>query len=570
MKKLVNSAWGCLFLLASLQTIPAGAQIDRAAAVDSVFADWDSMKTPGAALGIVQDGELVFSRGYGSADLEHDLPITPESVFYIGSVSKQFVTFCILLLEEQGKLRLDDPIQEYLPDFPEYGAPLTIRHFIHHTSGVRDYLTLMNLKGRDYLDHITPEEVYRLIRRQQELNFTPGERYLYSNSCYFMLAMIVEEASGQTIRDFARDHIFEPLGMTQTLFYDDNRDLIKNRVFSYAKTDEGFDNLIMRFDLVGSGGIYSSIRDLYLWDQNFYDNQLGAGGQAIIEKMQTDGKLSSGESAGYAYALNVGEYRGLKTVSHGGALAGYRAELLRFPEQQFSVILLANRDDANPTGKCYRVADLLLEDAFEESQSKDPGQMAASSNTASDTPDITPPDFLPEQLAGSYEVQPGLLLEMVVENDTLRVTQNWNGAAYPLAHHNGATYRIPGDAQIDFVFSDLQQGQAQVVSVFQNGNETNCRRIERGDPSAADLTSYPGTYYSEEIDATYHIFKEDGGLKLRIEDTEPREVSYYAPDQLTADDLFLRFRREGPGITGFLLDAGRVQNLRFNKINTGE
>ena len=569
MKKLVTSGLGSLMLLTALCTHPAGAQIPQAASIDSVFAGWDSMETPGAALGVIRDGELVYAKGYGSADLEHDLPITPESVFYIGSVSKQFVTFCILLLEEQGKLRLDDRIQEYLPDFPEYGAPLTIRHFIHHTSGVRDYLTLMDLKGRDYLDHTTPEEVYRLIRRQRELNFTPGERYLYSNSCYFMLAMIVEAASGQTIREYAREHIFEPLGMTQTLFYDDNRDLIKNRVFSYARTDQGFDNLIMRFDLVGSGGIYSSIRDLYLWDQNFYDNQLGAGGQAIIEKMQTDGKLSSGESAGYAFALNIGEYRGLKTVSHGGALAGYRAELMRFPEQRFSVVVLANRDDANPTGKCYRVADILMEDVFKEGEGEAREQQASPAEVSADASAVRPPEFTLGQLAGSYEVEPGLLLEMEVANDTLRVTQNWNGAAYPLVHYSGATYRIPGEALIDFVFSDLQQGQTQVVSVFQNGSETVCRRIERADPAAAELASYAGTYYSEEIDATYQIYQEGDGLKLRIEGAEPREVSFYTADQLTAENLFLRFRREDGEIAGFLLDAGRVQNLRFEKIAVG-
>jgi CubicO group peptidase (beta-lactamase class C family) len=236
----------------------------------------------------------VYANGYGLADLEHDVKITPSTVFYIGSVSKQFVTFCILLLEEQGKLNLDDPIQKYFPDFPVYESPLTIRHFIHHTSGVRDYLTLMDLKGRSYLDHITVDEVYELIKRQSTLNFKPGEQYLYSNSCYFMLALIVEKVSGEPIRKFAATNIFEPLGMNHTQFYDDNTNIIKNRAFSYAKDETkkvGFDNLIMRFDLVGSGGVYSTIEDLYLWDQNFYHNKLGKGGQAIITKMHQDGIL---------------------------------------------------------------------------------------------------------------------------------------------------------------------------------------------------------------------------------------------------------------------------------------
>ena len=340
--------------------------------VDAIFSGWNKPDTPGGALGIVKDGKLIYSKGYGIADLEHDIKITPTSVFYIGSVSKQFVTFCILLLEEQGKLNLDDNIQKYFPDFPDYGSPLTIRHFVHHTSGVRDNLTLMGLKGRDYLDRIEVEEVYALIKRQAHLNFTPGEQYLYSNSCYFMLALIVEKVSGESIRQFAKKNIFDPLGMKHTQFYDDNTDLIKNRVFSYEKNaakESGFDNLIMRFELVGSGGVYSSIEDLFLWDQNFYHNILGKGGQAIITKMHQEGILNNGESSGYAFAISNGVYKGLKTVSHSGALAGYRAQLVRFPDQQFSVIILANRDDANPTGKSYQLADILLKDKLVEPKS---------------------------------------------------------------------------------------------------------------------------------------------------------------------------------------------------------
>lgn len=347
-------------------------QIKESQSIDNIFMEWDKPNTPGAAIGIIKNGNLIYSNGYGIGDLEHDIEITPSSVFYIGSVSKQFVTFSILLLEEQGKLNLDDKIQKHLPDFPEYDSPLTIRHFIHHTSGVRDYLTLMYLKGRSYLDKIDENEVYELIKKQKELNFSPGEKHLYSNSCYFMLAMIIEKAAGHSLKMFAHENIFEPLGMKNSLFYDDNTDLIKNRVFSYKKksNEEGFDNLIMRFDLVGSGGVYSNIEDLFLWDQNFYKNKLGKGGQKIINKMHEEGLLNSGESSGYAFALNNGVYRGLKTVSHGGSLAGYRAQLMRFPEEKTSIIILANRGDSNPTDKTLQVADVILENEFSEKPQK--------------------------------------------------------------------------------------------------------------------------------------------------------------------------------------------------------
>lgn len=339
-------------------------QIKEYKLIDNIFSEFDKSDEPGAALGIIKDGKLIYSKGYGIADLEHDIKLTPSSVFYIASVSKQIVTFSVLLLEEQGKLNLDDKIQKFLPDFPEYNAPLTIRHFIHHTSGVRDYLNLMYLKGRSYLDNIDNEEVYQLIKNQKTLNFTPGEKYMYSNSCYFMLSLIIEKAAGESLKKFADKNIFQPLGMKNTLFYDDNTDLIKNRVFSYAKksNQKGFNNLIMRFDLVGSGGVYSNIEDLFLWDQNFYNNKLGKGGQEIINKMHEENILNNGQSSGYAFALKNGSYKGLKTVSHGGSLAGYRTQLMRFPEEKFSVVILANRGDADPETLAYKVADVMLKD----------------------------------------------------------------------------------------------------------------------------------------------------------------------------------------------------------------
>jgi CubicO group peptidase (beta-lactamase class C family) len=351
-----------LFILAFL-TINVYGQLSpvEQTRVNDLFKAWNSSSSPGAALGIIRDGKLVYTKGYGLADLEHDIPITDSTIFYIGSVSKQFVAMCILLLEEQGMLTLDDRVQKYLPDFPEYNAPLTLRHFIHHTSGVRDNLTLWALAGNDYLDHIDKEEMYQFIRRQKELNFTPGEKHLYSNSCYFMLGLIIEKVSGKSLKKFAQENIFEPLGMHSTFFQDDNTKIIKNRAFSYLLEDGKYKNQIMRYDLVGSGGIYSNIRDLYLWDQNFYHNKLGKGSQALIDKMYTEGILNNGKSSGYAFALNIGTYRGLRTVSHGGALASYRSFLLRFPEQKLSVIILGNITPIPINTLPYSIADVLLE-----------------------------------------------------------------------------------------------------------------------------------------------------------------------------------------------------------------
>lgn len=536
-------------------------QIKESQAIDSLFSEWNKKDVPGAALGIISDGELVYSNGYGIADLEHDVEITPSSVFYIGSVSKQFVTFSILLLQEQGKLNLDDSIQKHLPDFPEYEAPLTIRHFIHHTSGVRDYLTLMNLKERDYLDNTEADEVYELIKRQKELNFSPGEKQLYSNSCYFMLAMIIEKAAGQSLRTFAHENIFQPLGMKNTLFYDDNTDLIKNRVFSYEKKPDGdgFNNLIMRFDLVGSGGVYSTVEDLYLWDQNFYHNKLGNGGQEIIQKMHEEGLLNNGESSNYAFALNNGTYKGLKTVSHSGGLAGYQSQIMRFPGERFSVVILANRGDANPTHMTFQIADILLKDKFTEESTEKENETNA--------PAITNPSekLNPDQLAGNYEIQPGVILDITIKNDSLHVLQAWNNNSYNIINTTGNTYELPNDQSVQFEFSDLKDGFARTLTIFQNGTEATAKRKETA-VSHPNLESYTGNFYSEELDATYNLFMEDGKLKFKIAHFDAQELKVYDEDAFTTAKGLIRFNKANGAITGFELDAGRVTNLKFEKI----
>ncbi len=451
-------------------------QIKESRSVDSLFNEWNNTDTPGGVVGIIKDGVLICSKGYGMADLEHNITLGPESVFYLASVSKQFVTFCILLLEEEGKLNLDDDVRMFLPDFPDYGSTLTIRHFIHHTSGVRDFLALMELKGLSYLDHVKKEEAYDLIKRQKSLNFIPGDQYLYSNSCYFMLAMIIEKASGQPISRFAKEKIFDPLGMRNTLFYDDNTQLIRHRVFSYEKRlqREGFNNLIMRWDLVGGGGVYSNIHDLFLWDQNFYENKLGKGGQDIIHKMQQDGLLNNGQSCGYAFGLHNGTFKGLRTVGHSGSLAGYRTVITRFPDERFSVIILCNRNDADPSSKTYQLAEIFLKDKLKVS------------------PEAEPP------------------------------------------------------------LSPVVNSKDKIINL----NPT------------FDLAEYCGRYYSDELDITYSLEIENEMVVLKIGNIKRMVLTMKEKDHFISIEAgyHFKFDRKGKKISGFVLDAGRVTNLKFNMI----
>jgi hypothetical protein len=297
---------------------------------------------------------------------------------------------------------------------------------------------------------------------------------------------------------------------------------------------------------------------MFLWDQNFYDNKLGKGGPEIINKMHEEGLLSNGESSGYAFALNNGTYKGLKTVSHGGSLAGYRAELVRFPEENFSVIILANRGDANPTAKSYQIADLFLKDRFVvEAQN----EVQEKSTSASNVLEVISPD----QFAGKYEIQAGVLVDISVEDDSIHVLQSWNNAEYTIVNTTGNTYQIPNDPSIQFVFSELKSDLAQKLTVFQAGNETVCKRRDELDLSALKLEDFIGDYYCEELDANYFIYLDDGLLKVQISNYDPQELTVYGMDSFSADGNLFRFNRSKGSVNGFELDAGRVTDLKFTK-----
>ncbi len=369
MKKML---WLSLFVLLAVQALPADQETLESRA-DGVFAPWDSTSSPGCALAVIRDGGIVYSRGYGMANLEHAVAITPSTAFYAGSVSKQFVAASIALLAEEGALSLDDDIRKYVPEIPEYGQTITVRNLVHHTSGLRDYLTLMSLAGRNFADSASEEEVIALIARQKELNFEPGAEYLYSNTGYFLLAQIVKRASGKTLREYAEEKIFAPLNMTSSHFHDDLTMFVYKRAEGHLAGDDGDWELTRsRFALVGSGGLFTTVEDLFLWDQNFYENRLGKGGPELIDLVHTRGKLNDGEELDYAFGLTLGEYRGLKTVRHGGALGGYRSHLLRFPEERFSVAIACNLDQIDPGNLANRIAALYLEDELEPPEQPKP------------------------------------------------------------------------------------------------------------------------------------------------------------------------------------------------------
>ena len=382
-----------------------------AAATDRVFAHLDKPGSPGCALGVYRDGRIAYARGYGLANLELGVPITPRTVFDIGSTSKQFTAMSILLLARDGKLSLDDPVRKHVPELPDYGRPVTIRHLLHHTSGLRDYIELLSLTGARAEDWTTDDDALAVISRQRALNFDPGSEWLYSNTGFFLLSVVVERASGMSLRRFADERIFRPLGMTSTHFHDDHTMVVPGRATGYSPREGGGFSIDMSdWEQTGDGGVMTTVEDLLKWDENFYAARVG--GRALLDTMQRPGTLNGGKPLEYAAALFIRPYRGLRTVSHGGAWAGYRAELLRFPDQHLSVACLCNVSNGNPSGLARRVADVHLATLLTG---------AAAATNAAESDDAPPPAaagarLSPAQLAayaGSYyadELQSGITI----------------------------------------------------------------------------------------------------------------------------------------------------------------
>jgi CubicO group peptidase (beta-lactamase class C family) len=333
--------------------------------VDALFARCDRPDSPGCALGVIQDGKLTYARGYGQASLEHSVPITARTVFDIGSTSKQFTAAAIGLLAQDGKLGVEDEVHDWVPELAPWDSDVTLDLLLHHTSGIPDYLGLMFRAGIDAADLTTPAQALEHLSKVQKLLFPPGSKYEYSNSNYFLLSLVIERASGQPFHELARARLFEPLGMTSTLLFHDHTLVIPHRATGYAQREGGgFGVAMSDFEQLGDGAVQTSVEDLARWDANFTSWKVG--GEALRQFLHETGKLNDGKAIEYARGLMVDRYRGLARVSHGGSWAGYRAQLMRFPEQKTSIVCLCNLGNMNPNVLCEQVAGVVLAQQMSE------------------------------------------------------------------------------------------------------------------------------------------------------------------------------------------------------------
>jgi len=533
---------------------------ELAAQVDAIFKDTDKPGHPGAALGIYKDGEIIYAKGYGYANLEYDIPITSTSVFRIASTSKQFTAACIVLLAQQGKLSLDDTLDTFFPEFPSYAKEITVQQLLSHTSGIRDYLVLTMLSGLGDDDFYTDDDLMQWLVKQDELNFTPGSAHLYSNSGYWLLGQIVKKVTGTSMAVYAEKEIFKPLGMTQTHFHDDHTQIVKNRASGYYPiSNDTFMINMTTLDMIGDGGIFTTIEDLKKWDDAYYTSTIL--NRDFWDTMTTKTVLNDGTTHKYAAGLEVDTYNGHKVVSHGGAFVGFRAEKMQFPDAHFTVVVLANRGDVRPDQLASQVVDLFL-DPIETNPTTEDKKGTEGNNAFAKASPITLSTKALKKFEGTYwNENAQIARKLVVINDTLnydrqdgRVTKmvpiapntfRWEGFTIPII------LTVESDTNPKRFALDIP---GQGVSHY-----TQFTPVTSLTPAQVNL--YVGDYYSKELDVTYTFEKLNGGIMLLINGERFAPAAPVMQDRFSVGGfLTIVFN---PDQQGFRAAAGRVKNLKF-------
>lgn len=544
--------------LLTLLTLSAQSQntIELEKQLDAVFENFDDADKPGAAVAILQDGKMVFQKGYGSANLEYEFPISTTTPFHVASVAKQFTAFSVLLLEAEGKLSLQDDISKYIPELPDFGHKITLYHLLTHTSGLRDQWNLFLLKGVRPDDVISTEGVIRLMSEQRELNFVPGEEYLYCNTGYTLLAETVARVSEVSFSEFTRQRIFKPLGMKNSVFVDDHELIIPGRAQSYYSPDgQTFKKRTLNYANPGPTNLVTTVEDLSLWVFNFRKRKVG--GEALFQKFQTLGRLNNGKTFGGAFGLFVGEYNGYKEVSHGGADAGFRAQVSMFPEEDFAVVVLGNSADFDAKGIAHSLTDLYLKPEKKDSEKS------------------TAPKFITLNKAqlkayeGNYvNRNRGFTRHIYLKGDSLMHfrTENNESALAPLSANTFKVMNVPPDVVVAF---EMKEGVMTATETVNNGEPRPLVKFDPKTYTDKDWLELQGTYYSPELNTRYIVDNKEGKLTARHERMGTIQLEIVKHDFFLADRGFFRqvdFVRDEQGkVTGLKVSNGRVRNLWFEK-----
>ena len=522
------------------------------AALDAVFAEYASPDGPGCAFAVSRDGQQVMARAYGMANLEWDIPNTPETVFEPGSVSKQFAAAATIMLAIDGEIDLDDDIREYFPEMPDYGTPITVRMLIHHTSGLRDWGSVAGIHGWPRWSRIhSHKHALDIASRQRALNYEPGLYYSYTNTGYNLQAMLVERVTGQTFEEFSQERIFQPMGMTKTQWRDDFTEIVEQRSVAYTRGDDDAWHMLMPFENVhGNGGLLTTVGDLLRFTRNLDTGDVG--GPEFVRLMHEQGTLSTGRQISYAGGLFIGEHKGVREVQHSGGTAGYRGFLTRFPDHGVAVSVMCNAGPANPGRLAREVADLYLGDAVSEEAATD---------------EIEGVDLDPARvaaLAGGYrDTRTGQFMQLTADGSSLRMG---DADGMELTPTSETEFASPDGVSIAFEAAG-DGGRAAAIMNTPVADNVRIEPVAEFAPTAADLAGYVGAYHSDEAEVTYHVEIEDGVLMIKNRYGDGGELEPVYPDAFTRGGGTFIFHRDAGGrVTEASMSQGRVWDLRFERL----
>ncbi len=537
--------------IASGSNRPAHNQIgagDLAGRIDAVFADLAVPGSPGCAVAVVKDGRTIHARGYGLASLEHQVPIRPDTVFDIASISKQFTAASIVLLDLEHRLSLDDTIAKHVPEMAVTGRGVTLRQMLHHTGGLRDYLSLLVLAGLEERGVSTPADALEILVRQKGVNFPPGTDYEYCNSGYFLMSEVVRRVTGKSLALFAQERIFEPLGMRSTRFLEDQTLPVPRRATGYSADNEGGFRIDMsQYEQIGDGAVVTTVGDMALWDANFYSPKVG--GVALLDLLQTPGTLRDGTVLDYGLGLSLDTYGGLRRVRHSGSWAGYRAEFVRYPDERLSVICLCNLEGAEARTRAGRIAAIVLGSRF----APEPGALLTAER-------LPVPDTL---LGGFRNPQTGEVVTLRRDGSTL-LMDDWGGDAEAIVL--GENRLALPDWGEEAVIEPAGGGKPLRLRITGRGERPEIfEKYERVTLTPARRREYAGRYFSEEIEAALTLGVEKDGLVLRLpRRDDPLPLAPTVRDAFDGGEVILKFERDAAGrIIALRLSAEGSRNLRY-------
>jgi CubicO group peptidase (beta-lactamase class C family) len=543
---------------------PVGNTAEKRA--DQLFYPFSGEEVPGGVVGVIEHGEVVFSRAYGLANLTHDLPYTVSTPTNIGSVSKQFTAMAILLLEKEGKLSLDDDVRKHIPELPDLGQVVTLKNMLNHTNGFREVYNLMPMTGWKGEDELRRQEVIELLKRQEELQAAPGEEYNYNNSAFILLAEIVERISGQSFPEFMEEQVFGPLGMTSSTVRSTPAEIVPGASQGYVQDSTGYREAGDLYASYGAGGIYTTVEDFSKWLGNF--SKPVVGGLEVANRLVTVDTLNNGDTMTYALGIGVSEFRGLKTYSHGGADIAHRAFLVYFPEIDAGVVAMSNNASFPSTDIAYEMAEFFFEDQMEPEEGGKEDPEGGEESKTTDSEEITVPEEILQSYAGNYLVE-GMGLQMEFKVADGELTAHMEGQPEDiLIPISESKFKIEG-VEVTFEFVRNEQGAVDGAVITQGGMTFKLERLAPYTPTVEDLQQLTGKFFSKELETFYTVELHDTTLVLLIRNTEDIELSSIAKDKYKGDVFFigeLVFQRDNSGeVTGFTASNGRTRGIRFQK-----